>query len=174
MKLAKRLNWKSLLTLLSILLFVVACTASSGEGATTEEMEHMDEDMEHDDEMEHDESMEHDDEHMHDDDHEHQDEHNRVPNNDAGVHITSPSEGDTFKVGDEVTVEIELENFELGDGNHWHIYVDGTSWGMVMGENMDDTLRGLEVGKHEISVYLSIDTHEELEDGDVIMIVVEE
>ena len=162
MKLTKSLNLKSFFVCLFVLLLMVACTTSSDEGGAAEETEHMEEEMEHDDE------------HSHDDDHDHQDEHNRVSNNGAGVHITSPADGDTFKVGDEVTVEIELENFELGDGNHWHIYVDGTSWGMVMGENVDDTLRGLEAGEHEISVYLSIDTHEELEDGDAIMIVVEE
>jgi hypothetical protein len=35
-------------------------------------------------------------------------------------------------------------------------------------------IRGLEPGRHEIAVYLSIDTHEELEDGDAITIEVAE
>ena len=163
MKLTKQFSWKTVFVLFLILLFAAACTTSSEEGdMTEEEMEHTDGEMDHtEEEMEH-------------DDHDHQDEHVRVPNNDAAVHITSPADGAIFKVGDEVTVGIELENFELGDGNHWHIYVDGTSWGMVMGENTDDTLRGLEAGEHEIGVHLSIDTHEELEDGDTITILVEE
>ncbi len=161
MKTTININWKSLFVCLFLLPFAIACTSSTtDEGNAAGEMEHTDEEMDHDDGMEH------------DDDHNHQEEHNRVPNNGAAVHIVSPADGETFKVGDEVTVEIELEEFELGDGNHWHIYVDGSSWGMVMGENMDDTLRGLEAGEHEIAVYLSIDTHEELEDGDAIMIVV--
>jgi hypothetical protein len=32
----------------------------------------------------------------------------------------------------------------------------------------------LEPGEHEVSVFLSIDTHEEYEDGDSVTIVVEE
>lgn len=100
---------------------------------------------------------------------------NRIPNQDgATVSIISPADGDTFPAGDQVIVEIELQNFELGEGNHWHIYVDGTSWGMVMGENTDQPLTGMKPGEHEIAVFLSIDTHEEYEDGDQITITVEE
>lgn len=111
-----------------------------------------------------------------DDDHE-EGEHapNRIPNQDgAAVRILSPADGDSFPAGDQVIVEIALENFELGGGNHWHIYVDGASWGMVMGENTDQPLTGLEPGEHEIAVFLSIDTHEEYEEGDHVVITVKE
>jgi hypothetical protein len=176
MKMNNYINRKNIFVFLFILLFAVACTPSNDEGSaaneaqTTEEEMQSEEEMEHEDETEHDEEAEHSDEHEHDED----EVHERVPNNGSAIHILSPADGATFGAGDEVTVEVEVENFTLGEGNHWHIYVDGSSWGMVMGENTDDTLRGLEPGEHEIGVYLSIDTHEELEDGDAITIVVEE
>ena len=99
----------------------------------------------------------------------------RIPNEGgASITITSPQAGDTFNTLDQVIVEVEVENFELGGNNHWHVYVDCTSYGMVMGGNTDQALPGLEPGEHEISVFLSIETHEEYEDGDSVMIVVEE
>lgn len=170
MKMKLRFEWKALFVLLLAMLLAVACTPSTEEGNAANEAQPTEEEVEHDEEMPHDEEAEHSDEHEHEEDQSHE----RVPNNGAAIHILSPVDGATFNAGDEVTVEIEVENFTLGEGNHWHIYVDGSSWGMVMGENTDDTLRGLETGEHEISVYLSIDTHEELADGDAITIVVEE
>ena len=170
MKMKIRFDGKTLFTLLFILSFLVACTPSTNEGSAVDEAQPAEGEMQPEEEMEHDDEAEHSDEHEHDE----EQDLVRVPNNGSAVQILSPADGDTFKVGDEVTVEIELENFTLGEGNHWHIYVDGSSWGMVVGENIDDTLRGLELGEHEISVYLSIDTHEELEEGDAITIVVEE
>jgi hypothetical protein len=176
MKMNINFSGKLLFTLLFILSFVVACTPSSDEGSAADEAQPTEEEMQSEEEVEHDEEMEHDEEAEHSDEHEHDEDESleRVPNNGAAIDIVSPAEGATFNTGDEVTVEVEVENFTLGEGNHWHIYVDGSSWGMVMGENTDDTMRGLEPGEHEISVYLSIDTHEELEDGDAVTIVVEE
>jgi hypothetical protein len=99
----------------------------------------------------------------------------RVPNNGAVVRIIAPTSGDTFARGEEVIVEIETEQFPLGeDGNHWHVYVNGESWGMVMGANYTEVLRGLTPGQHQISVYLSNAAHEDLEDGDAVTITVTE
>ena len=45
--------------------------------------------------------------------------------------------------------KIDTENFELGvDDNHWHVYVNGESFGMVMGTNTDQVIRNL--GQHEL------------------------
>jgi hypothetical protein len=97
----------------------------------------------------------------------------RIPNNGAVVNIVSPADGDTFAQGDQIVVEIETENFVLGeDGNHWHLYVNGESWGMIMGANNTEVVRGLTPGQHEISVYLSIYTHEDLEDGDAVTVII--
>lgn len=117
------------------------------------------------------------DDHEEDEDHDHNDHaEDRIPNEGgATITITSPEDGATFSTLDQVLVEVDVENFELGeDGNHWHVYVDGVSYGMVMGGNTDQALPGLEPGEHEISVFMSIGTHEEYEDGDAVTIVVEE
>jgi hypothetical protein len=148
-----------------ILAISAACASSTAEGENEPEMDGgMSEDMDHGD-------AEHDEEHAHDEGA----EVIRVPNQGATISLVAPADGATFKSGEEVVVEIEVENIDLGDsGNHWHIYVDGSSWGMIMGGNTDEVLRGLESGTHEIAVYLSIETHEELEEGDSVTITIEE
>ena len=150
------------LLFLVFLLGAAACSASATEGETNEstEMEHeMEEEMEH----EADEEGGH--------------EAARVPNNGAVIRIVTPTEGSTFKAGAEILVEVAVENFTLDeDGSHWHVFVDGTSYGMVFGQNTDQVLRGLalEPGEHEIEVRLALGTHEDLEDGDTVTILVEE
>ncbi len=180
-----------LITLLfSMIFFVAACSSAGGsEPDATESMEEMEEmeEMEHDDEsmegMEHDdesmEEMEHSDGDDHSDhsdhsDHDHEDS-ARIMNEGATINIMSPATGDTFAFGEQVLIEVEVENFELGaDGNHWHVYVDGSSWGMVLGGNLDQPLVGLEPGQHMIETYLANGDHEELMQGSSIMIVVED
>ena len=156
-----------ILTILLVwgLFLTVACTPSSiSAPAETDENTEMEEGMEMEGEMEHEEGGDHDDNNL-----------DTIPNNGAVIRITSPADGATFKAGDEVLVEVETENFGLGeDDNHWHVYIDGTSWGMVMGGNHDQVLRGMEPGEHEIGVFMSIGTHEQMEDGDTIKIVIEE
>lgn len=138
-------------------LFLAACTSSGGDEPAANDTS-MD-DMDHEDM-----------------DHEHEEEHNRIPTEGgAKITITSPEDGATFSTLDQVLVEVAFEDFELGENeNHWHVYVDDVSYGMVMGGNTDQALPGLEPGEHEISVFMSISTHEEYEDGDSITIVVEE
>lgn len=98
----------------------------------------------------------------------------RIPNDGATIRIVSPEDGAVFGAADEVLVEVEAEGFDLTEeGNHWHVYVDGASFGMIMGGDTDHALRNLEPGTHEISVYLSNEAHEEFEDGDTVTIVVE-
>lgn len=118
-----------------------------------------------------DEVMEHDDA-----DHDHDDESDRIPNEGgATIAILTPEDGATFSTLDQVLVEVDVQNFALGeDGNHWHVYVNGVSFGMVMGGNMDQALPGLDPGEHELSVYVANGNHEEYEDGDSVTIIVEE
>ncbi len=159
MLLTKKVSTR-LIALLVLLMgmLVVACSSGGGEPAM-EETEHN-----------HDAGME-------EMDHDHGDEHSeRIPNPDgATVSIIAPADGATFSASDEVLVEVSVENFELGAaGSHWHVYVDGSSWGMVTGGNTDQPLRGLEPGMHEISVYIAGGDHIEFQDGDAIMITVGE
>jgi hypothetical protein len=116
------------------------------------------------------------DEHASEEHGEHEHDEGRIPNPDgAAVSILAPADGASFNVGDEVPVEVQVDNFDIGEGdNHWHVYVDGTSWGMVMGGNTTETLRGLEAGEHEIEVYIAGGDHIEFEDGDSVHITVEE
>ncbi|MCA9875457.1 MAG: hypothetical protein KC441_17420 [Anaerolineales bacterium] len=96
-----------------------------------------------------------------------------VPNDGAVVHIMSPADGAVYKSSDDVPVMIETTNFTVGDeGKHWHIYLDGSPT-MVMG-GTSFVLQNLSPGEHEIEVFLSLATHEDLEQGDKVIIVVEE
>lgn len=165
-----------LLGLLFIAFLLAACSSSGGSepAANDETMENMDNEAMTD--MDHEDMGDQDMTDMEEMDHEHEDEHNRIPNEGgATITITSPEDGTTYGTLDQVLVEVKVENFALGeDGKHWHVYVDGVSFGMVMGGNTDQALPGLEPGEHEVSVFLSLGTHEEYEDGDSVTVVVEE
>jgi ABC-type Zn2+ transport system substrate-binding protein/surface adhesin len=166
----KQMRFRLLLALLAALLFV-ACspageTVVDNHQTTGTEIDGHDAGNSHS----HSHADSHGDSHDHDQDHDHG---LRIPNNGATVRIVAPTSGESFTRGEQVIVEIETENFVLSeDGNHWHVYVNEENWGMVMGANYSEVLRGLTPGTHEISVYLSIDTHEELADGDVVTITV--
>jgi hypothetical protein len=98
-----------------------------------------------------------------------------IPNDGATIRLLSPADHTTVKASDEFLVEVEVENFPLGEeGNHWHIEVDGDVYQMIMGGNTEWSVRGLEPGEHDISVHLSNGTHQQLEDGDSITLIVEE
>ncbi|GIK55162.1 MAG: hypothetical protein BroJett015_08250 [Chloroflexota bacterium] len=163
-----RLTW--LLILSAVLLLVAGCSASGSQDSAAEATQS---DDSHDDsDHSHDASDHSHDEEAHDD----SEPHARIPNeNGAAIRIVSPADGDTFHHGDQIVVEVQTENFDLTqEGYHWHVYVDGSSWGMIMGGSASHVLSGVEPGEHEISAYLSIPTHEEYEDGDAVTITVEE
>lgn len=147
--------------LLLFSLVLVGCAPSGTETMDDHDMENMDDqDMENMDDHEHDDSAM---------------ASERIPNDGAVVTIISPEDGASFPVGQQVLLEIEVENFDLSEeGNHWHVYVDGSSWGMVMGGNTDQPLTGLSAGEHMIEVYLSVNGHEEMEDGDSMMLTMTE
>jgi hypothetical protein len=116
-----------------------------------------------------------DEEHAEGETHEEGGEHERLPNEDAVIHIVSPADGATFSSDEEIVVEIETESFVLGEeGRHWELYVDGASWGSIEGGNQDEVVRGLEPGEHEITAYLSLGSHDQLADGSTIYISVTE
>ena len=96
-----------------------------------------------------------------------------VPNNGAEVKLVSPADGAVLAAGADIPITIETVNFPIGEnGNHWHIYLDGTPI-MVMGGNTF-VLQNLSSGQHTIEVFLSLGTHENLEEGDTRTITVEE
>lgn len=149
--------------LLAALFFAAGCSSSGGQEPATDET-HSEADHDNDD-------------HGHEEEaHDESEPHPRIPNeNGAAIHIVTPADGDVFQHGDQIIVEVETENFDLSqEGYHWHVFVDDASWGMIMGGSANHALNGVEPGEHEISVYLSIPTHEEYEDGDSVTITVEE
>jgi len=152
------------------LLFVAGCNASGSQEPAAEETQS--EEGVHEEDADHD----HEDGEHEEEAHDETEPHGRIPNeNGAAIHIITPTDGGTFQHGEQILVEVETENFDLSqEGYHWHVYVDGKSWGMVMGGNSDFPLSGVEPGEHEISAFLSIPSHEEYEDGDSITVTVEE
>ena len=104
------------------------------------------------------------------------DEPERLSNDGASILIVSPASSSVHPAGREIEIVISAENFELGGeaNNHWHIYVDGESWGMIFGGETSHKLFGVAPGEHEVSVYLANAEHVEYEEGDSIRLVVEE
>lgn len=153
-------TYRSRLLLAAGLLLMLTIGAACFSAPDEVEMEETEHDAEHaEEEMDHD--MEH----------EHGEE--RIPNEGAVIRIVSPEDGATIQ-GDEVEVVIEVENFTLGDeDSHWHVYVDGSEWGMITGGDTSHVLRGIEPGEHEIGVFLALGTHEELEEGDSVIVTFE-
>lgn len=151
---------KLLLTILLVALALVAAACSSSNTTNNGNNEHN-----HANNEEHDHG---------DAEHEH-DSTEMVPNNGAVITLLSPVDGDTFTTADEITVEVEVENFNLGeDDNHWHIYVGDTEYAMVVGENTSDVIRGLEPGEYTITVRLANGDHQDLEEGDTATITITE
>ena len=156
-------------------LVLSACGSSVAEPAADDTMDGMD--HESMDEMDHGdmEGMDHD--AMDEMDHEHSDDEaaNRIPNEGNSIEILSPADGATFANGEDIFVEVAFENFAYGeDGNHWHIYLNDVSYGMVVGLNASETVRGVEPGEYELLVVMANGDHVEYEDGAMIHITVAE
>lgn len=83
------------------------------------------------------------------------------------IEITSPEDGDT--VENPVTLEVDIEEFELSDDvegenvvgeGHYHVSVDGEYF--MPGTTPELELTELEVGEHEIMVSLQNNDHTDL------------
>ncbi len=106
---------------------------------------------------------------------EHDEAASRIPNEGAVINIISPADAASFSSGEDIVIEVKVEDFDLTvDGAHWHLYVDGSVYAQVLEGPTKEVIRGLEPGDHEIEVYLGLPTHEELEDGSTITITVTE
>lgn len=151
-----------LILLALVAVFAAACSSSSSNNNTANEANNNHSDNNH----EHEENNH---------DHEDGESHDMIPNDGAVIRIVSPADGATFAHDEDVVVEVEVENFTIGqDGNHWHIFVGDSEYAMVMGENTDDVIRGLTPGEHTITVRLANGDHQDLEDGDSVTITVNE
>jgi hypothetical protein len=141
---------QSILVLLAAVLFILAAGACATPAEPAEENDHAGESEAGDDPA-------------------------RVPNNGAVIEIISPEEGATFTAGEDIVVEVEVTDFTLNeDGSHWHVYVDGESYAMVVGETTTQVIRILDPGEHTITAYLANGDHEDLEDGGEVTITITE
>lgn len=144
--------------LVFVVVFAAACSTSEGNAANNTNNHHNDENHEHENNHEHEEGESDD----------------MIPNDGAVIRLISPADGAIFAQDEDIVVEVEVENFAIGqDDNHWHIIVGDSEYAMVMGENTDDVIRGLEPGEHTITVRLANGEHQNLEDGDSVTITVE-
>jgi len=96
----------------------------------------------------------------------------RLPADGATIRIVSPEDGATLS-GRSITVKVETANFTLGNGNHWHVYVDGNERGMSQGNSDTQVVSDLEPGEHEIEAVLSNSEHQELDAADHIIVHLE-
>jgi hypothetical protein len=96
----------------------------------------------------------------------------RIDAGDASIRIVAPADGATIS-GDSVAVKVETINWPLGEGKHWHLYVDGKEQGMSQGNSDTLMAHDLAPGEHEIEVVLSNELHQELEAVDHIEILAE-
>jgi hypothetical protein len=102
---------------------------------------------------------------MPEDDHNHE----RIPANGATVKIIAPQDGDALE-RDNVIVRVETTNWPLGEGKHWHLYVNGKEQGMSQGNAPALQARDLQPGANVIEVMLSNELHQELDTMDRITI----
>ncbi|HET7089947.1 MAG TPA: hypothetical protein VFL17_15025 [Anaerolineae bacterium] len=109
----------------------------------------------------------------HSTDDEHAGEHGgRIDAGDASIRIVAPEDGATIQ-GGRVQVQVETSNFPLGEGRHWHLYVDGKERGMSQGSSDTMAAADLEPGEHVIEAVLSTGEHQELDATDSVTIRVE-
>jgi hypothetical protein len=109
----------------------------------------------------------------HDADASHADEHGeRIDAGDASIRILSPADGAMISEPSAL-IRVETTNYLLGEGKHWHLYVDGNSRGMSQGNSDTMAATDLEPGEHVIEVVLSNEQHQELDATDTITIHVE-
>jgi hypothetical protein len=93
----------------------------------------------------------------------------RIPANGAEVKIIAPKDGDVLE-RDNVIVRVETTNWPLGEGRHWHLYVNGKEQGMSQGNASALQARDLQSGENVIEATLSNELHQELDTTDKIII----
>ncbi|HLF28515.1 MAG TPA: hypothetical protein VJG32_19445 [Anaerolineae bacterium] len=111
-------------------------------------------------------TAEHEDSHAEEEEHGHGE---RIEAGAASVRIVAPTEGLTISTNS-IAVEVETTNWPLGEGNHWHLYVDGNEQGMSQGNSDTMMAHDLEPGEHTLEVVLSTEQHQELDAADLVTI----
>jgi hypothetical protein len=93
----------------------------------------------------------------------------RLPANGAAVKIIAPQHNAVLD-RDSVIVRVETTSWPLGEGKHWHLYVNGKEQGMSQGSAAALQARDLQPGENIIEVTLSNELHQELNATDMIAV----
>ena len=86
----------------------------------------------------------------------------RVPAGDASIRIISPGAGAVLTENSAI-VKVETTNWPLGEGKHWHLYVNGQEQGMSQGSSPSLQARDLMVGANVLEAVMSNELHQELD-----------
>jgi hypothetical protein len=103
---------------------------------------------------------------MSDDSHDHGE---RIDANGAAVKIVAPQNGEVLN-RPLVIVRVETTNWPLGEGKHWHLYLNGQEQGMSQGNSPALQARDLQPGENIIEAVLSNELHQELNATDKITV----
>jgi hypothetical protein len=93
----------------------------------------------------------------------------RIDANGAAVKIISPQDGEVLD-RPTVIVRVETTSWPLGEGKHWHVYVNGKEQGMSQGNSPALQARDLQPGENVIEAVLSNELHQELNATDKITV----
>ena len=104
-------------------------------------------------------------------DHDH-DHGERVPAGDASIRIVSPADGAMLQDNSAI-VKVETTNWPLGEGKHWHLYVNGQEQGMSQGSSPSLQARDLLTGANVLEAVMSNELHQELDAVAKIIVQVE-
>lgn len=85
----------------------------------------------------------------------------RIDAGGATVRIISPADGAVLDTNN-VIVRVETTNWDLGEGKHWHLYVNGQEQGMSQGGSYTLQARDLLLGANTLEAVLSNELHQEL------------
>lgn len=96
----------------------------------------------------------------------------RVPAGEAAIRIVSPADGAVL-TDRSVIVKVETTNWPLGEGKHWHLYVNGQEQGMSQGSSPALQARDLLTGANVLEAVMSNELHQELDAVARIVVQVE-
>jgi hypothetical protein len=102
-------------------------------------------------------------------DHDHGD---RIPAGDAAIRIVSPADG-ALLTDNSAIVKVETTNWPLGEGKHWHLYVNGQEQGMSQGSSPSLQARDLMAGANTLEAVMSNELHQELDAVAKVVVLVE-
>lgn len=96
----------------------------------------------------------------------------RVAANGASIKIVSPVDGAVLAENSAI-VKVETTNWPLGEGKHWHLYVNGQEQGMSQGGSPSLQARDLLTGANVLEAVMSNELHQELDAVARIVVQVE-